>query len=281
MSTDENRLPTSVRMLRIVEELASSGKPISVRELGQRLDLPKPTIYRLCQSMIDEGYLRRDAAEGYVTTTARLRNMANGLLAVGRVDFARHRMLGDIAEKIGETCNLVIPTARGMVYVDRYETQRALRIQLPIGTNVPMHCTASGKLYLSLLTPAKRRRLVSTLPLDRLAPNTLTTVEAIEEELRQTAVRGYGRDNQEFMEGLVALAVPIRDANGHFAAALAFHAPEVRMNLDRAESYLEQLRQGAERIQTEFFATTQSNTYSPADASAHNDNAGTATEFAV
>ena len=65
----------------------------------------------------------------------------------------RQTVLNALAEDVGETCNIAMPERHAMVYLDRVETKWPLRIQLPVGTEVPFHCTASGKMYLSSLKP--------------------------------------------------------------------------------------------------------------------------------
>ena len=66
-----------------------------------------------------------------------------------------------LVDDIGETCNLVIPGRQSMIYLDRVESAWPLRVQLPIGTRVPLHCTASGKLYLSTLSKSRQQRILN------------------------------------------------------------------------------------------------------------------------
>ena len=80
-----------------------------------------------------------------------------GLLYNSRDHMARRQILLNIANKVKETVNFVVPEASGMNYIDRVETDWAFRIQLPIGTNVPFHCTASGKCFLASLSPKKEK----------------------------------------------------------------------------------------------------------------------------
>ena len=94
-----------------------------------------------------------------------------------------------------------------MNYIDRVETDWAFRIQLPIGTNVPFHCTASGKTYLASLPLRQRRTLVDALDLVSRARNTIVDRKTLQEELTTIAAQGYAIDNQEFMDDLVAIAV--------------------------------------------------------------------------
>ena len=154
-----------------------------------------------------------------------------------------------LVAEIGETCNISIPDGTRMIYAERVESRWPLRIQLPTGTPVPLHCTASGKLYLSQLAPSARKRILQRLPLTQNTRNSICDIDQLEAELRKTRQRGYAWDNEEFIEGLVAVAVPIKDPKGRFCAGLALHAPIVRMTLEIAVEQLPKLRASAQQIE--------------------------------
>ncbi|WP_299294473.1 IclR family transcriptional regulator, partial [uncultured Tateyamaria sp.] len=161
---------------------------------------------------------------------------------------ARLTILRGVAEEIGETCNLATPDREGMTYLDRVETEWPLRIQLPIGTQVPFHCTASGKMYLSTLRPHVLRSILTARPLEERTEGTLTDIERIKTELEATRQRGYSTDNEEFMAGMTAVAVPVWDGNGKLLATLSAHAPMQRRTLTQLMDYLPALRRGSEDL---------------------------------
>jgi len=110
---------------------------------------------------------------------------------------------------------------------------------------VPIHCTASGKLFLAMMEPERRRRLLDTLNLSALTEKTITSRSRLETELAETASRGYGTDDEEFILGLVAIAVPVTDAKGRLVGAVALHAAKARLDLTQALQYLPRLRGAA------------------------------------
>jgi len=161
---------------------------------------------------------------------------------------ARHAILAAAARRIGETCNLSIPQDGEMVYLDRVESEWPLRLQLPVGTRVPLHCTASGKLFLSSLAPAPRAAVLRSLTLNAPGPNTITDRDDLNTALDTIRKTQVGTDDQEFLEGMVAVAVPVTDAAGRFFAALAVHAPVMRMSLDQAMTHVPVLREAASQL---------------------------------
>jgi DNA-binding IclR family transcriptional regulator len=222
-------------MLLILELVGRRSDPVTAAELGREMGLPKQTIHRLCNTLSQEGFLVQDY--GGLRPGRRLRQMATGLLHASTSHIARHQILRRLAEDTGETVNFVIPEEGGMSYKDRIETNWPFRVQLPVGSNVPFHCTASGKTYLASLRKQERMRLIHARPLHQATKNTLTDPEALLSELRKISRRGYALDNEEFIEGMVAVAVPVRDADGRYMASIGVHGPAQRYSIERAKAF--------------------------------------------
>ena len=242
------RVPTNTRLLRILEIIARAGRPLTPTEINAELGLPKPSIHRLCATLVEQGFLAPAPDGRRLQPARRARDMASGVLFASRLHIARRQILIEVAREVRETVNFVVPEDDGMSYADRVETDWAFRVQLPIGTHVPFHCTASGKTFLAGLEPAARRRFVAALTLEPHTPNTITEARALLAELEAVAERDYAIDNEEFMEGMVAIAVPVRDRQGRFVAALAFHGPTMRLSFETLLAGREVLTRGAERL---------------------------------
>jgi DNA-binding IclR family transcriptional regulator len=231
--SEPEKIPTSLRTLRILEVIAASETALTPTEINARLGLPKQTAHRLCARLVAEGYIAYVPGGKRLRPARRLRTLAAGLMSASQVHIARHQILEDVARQVGETVNFVVPEELGMSYLDRVETGWAFRVQLPVGTSVPFHCTASGKTWLASLPRERRAKVVSALRLDKLSANTITSAPKLLEELEQIAAQGHGIDNEEFVDGMVAIAVPVVDSEGRFLAALAFHGPCMRLDLDK------------------------------------------------
>lgn len=241
-------IPTNLRLLFVLEELAKSGVPMTPTEINQKLGLPKPTIHRLFATLETEGFLQREIDGRSYAPGRRLRKLSTGVLSSLRVRTARLAILNALAEKIGETCNISVPDRDAMIYIDRVETKWPLRIQLPIGTNVPFYCTASGKMYLSLLKKAHLERYLGSITLEPRSEGTITNKNDLLNEIQKTREQGYAQDDEEFMDGMIALAVPILDVHDRLVSTLSFHAPIQRLTLNQAYQYVDDLREGADEL---------------------------------
>lgn len=240
--TDSDTIPTTLRLLLVVEEIARAGTPVTPTAVNEQLRLPKPTIHRLFATLEAERFLQRDLDGRTYSPGPRLRVMAGGIISSLRIRTARLAILQKLSREIGETCNVALPDRDAMLYLERVETEWPLRIQLPIGTRVPFYCTASGKMYLSSLAENHLKSYLNAVTLEARTPNTLSDQNALVAELNEIRARGYALDREEFMADMVAIAVPIFEANQRLMATLSIHAPTQRFDADRALSCLDALR---------------------------------------
>jgi IclR family acetate operon transcriptional repressor len=231
-SDKQGQIPTNLRLLVLLEEVVKAGVPVTPSALKDVLNLPKPTLHRLFHTAEEAGFLQRDIDGRSYGPGRRLQQLAMNTVSAQRLRAVRVAILSRVAEEVGETCNIAAPDREGMVYLDRVETHWPLRIQLPVGTQVPFHCTASGKMYLSSLRPSYLERFLENIKLNSYVPGTITDKDALKAELEVTRKRGYSTDDEEFMEGMAAVAVAIRDGQDRLVSTLSVHAPLQRVSLE-------------------------------------------------
>jgi DNA-binding IclR family transcriptional regulator len=236
------------RSLRLLSTLAHAGRALSLADLVQALGLPKATVHRQLTQLLDAGYVVRDVDEREFGVGPALRKLALDTLNHGSLRGLRHEVLADLVAEVGETCNFTTTDGAGVLYLDRVEAPWPWRLTLDVGAHVPLHCTASGKLFLAYMPAARREQLMAHLTLTRMTATTLTTVEALRAECAAIAEAGHALDREEFIDGLVAAAVPVRDAAGAVRAALAVHAPTARMPLTTALQRVPALHAAAARM---------------------------------
>ena len=104
-------------------------------------------------------------------------------------------------------------------------------------------------MYLSALPAKTQDRLLASVPLDQHTANSVTDPARIKKMLAETAARGYATDDEEFMEGMAALAIPICDDQGRLLTTLSIHAPKLRHDIASLEAGLPKLREAALRLE--------------------------------
>lgn len=242
-----------LRPLAVLEYLTQSPQPLTLAQLANVLHVPKSTLMRLLRSMEMQGYVLHMPAERGFVPGPRTTTLALQTLGSPNIRRECRAVLRNLVEKLGESCNLTVPDAGRVLYVERVETTEPLRMHLQPGTWVPMHCTASGKLFLASLSLLERQRLLANLELKRYSPRTIVDRLALDEELKRIARLGLGVDNEEFVRGMIAVAVPVLGQDQKPVAAIACHGPTARVSLDDLMTKVPQIRVAAEAMRVLLF----------------------------
>lgn len=247
--------PTSAteKSLAVLEFVVGTLRAASATDIGEALGMPRQSAHRTAQELERLGLLRRDIAGDRYVAGDRLQALAISVISNSAHTRATHLVLEALVGQVQETCNLGMLDGGEVVYVDRVECDWPLRVQLKVGSRVPAHCTAIGKLLLAHLDPASRRRALGPGELRRYTPNTIVDRARLEACLEQIELQGYSINDQEDAVGLIALAVPVRDPQGDVVAGLAVHAPAPRYPIGAALNDLPLYREAADRISRALF----------------------------
>jgi DNA-binding IclR family transcriptional regulator len=212
---------------------------------------PKATLHRWLANLESAGLVQRTLDGRGYELGLRASRLAFSILANKSGSALRHEILQRVAKEVGETCNLTVLHGTQVTYLDRVESKWPLRITFQPGSNVPVYCSASGKLFLALMPPAKRKLILQELRLERLTENTLTDGEDLLEELAVIRKNQYALDREEFLTGLVCVATPVFQGVGRSrtcVAALALQAPIARISCDQMLAKLPILQSAARAL---------------------------------
>ena len=245
--TELNGDTPTLRLIALLEVIAAKDQRCSLQALVEETGLPKPTLHRMLQQLESAGLLQRDGDGRSYGTGTRLRRLAENLLLNDTHHGARHSVLRHLVEEVGESCNLTALAGNEVVYLDRVETAAPLRFYLHPGSRVPAHCSASGKILLAQLSPAQRQRLLAHAPLTKYTAKTVTTLARFEKEIERVQADGFALDNEEFLPGLLCIAVlvPPSDARATSNLCIAMQAPSLRLSIAQAKKRLPALQRAA------------------------------------
>ena len=235
----------AIRLFALLEVIASHDQLFSLQALVEATGLPKPTLHRMLQQLEGAGLLQRESDGRHYSTAVRLRRLAEALLLNDSHHGARHAVLRHLVEEVGESCNITALSGSEVVYLDRVETAAPLRFYLHPGSRVPVHCSASGKVFLAQMSPAQRRRLLAHAPLEAYTPRTLTDLDALEREIQRVRKDGCAFDNEEFLPGLLCIAALVPSESGPSNLCIAVQAPVMRMDMEKAKKLLPALQRAA------------------------------------
>jgi IclR family acetate operon transcriptional repressor len=243
------RFGAIARSLAILEHVAKSPAPVGVLDIIDALELPKATAYRLVDWFISQGYLAREPSRKRLLVGSRLTSLAFGALAASMGNSQPHIVLQRLVNKVNETCNIGTLVNGEVMYFDRIEAKHwPLRLQFSSGSRVPLHCSAIGKLFLAFTPASRRRRLLQHLELRRYTEHTIVDPASLEAELRQIRKQQVSYDREEFLDGVVCVAVPVLGRNGELLAGVAIQAPQARMGIEGGRAHLPVLRGAADEL---------------------------------
>lgn len=227
---------------------------LTLAEISERSGLPKSTCHRLLMSLEREGFISstHPGRYGLGLAIAQLSDIAADRL---RPSPAIQEELRALCAQTEETVGLTILQNRAVLVIERVESAHPFRMQYGIGTRLPLHSTASGKLLLAL---SATEDLIRSIPLEVQTATTLTSRDALEAELQRIREQGFATDHEEMFAGLSCLAVPLLDRYGNVAASLGISGPTARIH-PSADLLLAKLRQCAERVKGRLDALPTSN----------------------
>lgn len=237
------------KALRVLEAVAARARPLAIAELATMLGLSLPTAHRIVTALEGLGFVAREPGKRRIVEGNRLVSLGLAVVQVAVASVTRHAILESLANKTGESCNLGVMAGGNVLYVDRVESHWPLGLRFETGSRVPLHCTAIGKLMLGQLPEnSLDDGYLSSGQLTRYTPTTITDPRRLRKELQRVRNQGYSTDNQEFMSGVVCVAVPVRGPNGKAFAGVAISAAEARLTLAGVKRFLPDLRAAAAKL---------------------------------
>ena len=238
----------TVKAVAILEAMATAKRPLAVSEIGVLLGLPKPTAHRIVRMLENEGLVQREPGSRRLVPGGRLLRLGLELVTASMQQAPRRAILEALSQQVGETCNFGVMTGSHVLYIDRVEAAWPFGLRFEPGSRVPLHCTSMGKLFLSQFSPRKRALLLESIDLHRYTDNTITDPTRLEEEVQKIRRSGASIDNQEFLAGVVCVAVPVNGRTGQPAAAIAVSAPAARLSVEKAMQHVSLMKVAAARL---------------------------------
>jgi IclR family transcriptional regulator, acetate operon repressor len=237
---------STLKAFAVLEVLVRAGRAITLSELMQATELPKPTLHRTLALFEEAGFLAREPGGRAYIIGERLSRFGLDVLRNDHAATERRTILRGVVSEIGESCNFAVLQKGALIYLDRIEAEWPLRLHLPQGgVALPPHCCASGKLLLAYRPAAERQRLLELMTLQRFTERTITDRQVLASELDRIVTAGYAVDNEEYVIGVACVAVPVRNRHGEVIASLAVQGATARLPLMRAIEFVPRLQAAA------------------------------------
>ncbi|MFC7674421.1 IclR family transcriptional regulator [Mycolicibacterium sp. GCM10028919] len=205
------------KVLAVLEALAEHRR---LTDLARTTGLPKSTVHRILQTMVDRGFAAFDEDNGY-SPGPRMVGLSGRTIGEFGASLGAEPVLRRLQERFSATVHMAVLTGDEAVYVRKLEGNKPYRMVSRVGMAIPLHCTGIGKALLAGMPEEEVAALVQRTGLPRRTPRTLTTLDALLADLKATRERGWARDMEENEEGIVCAGAAIRDHSGRMSAAIS------------------------------------------------------------
>lgn len=221
MSERSERSSTSLeRGLAILSSFNVPDALLGITDLSQRLAMTPSTVHRYVATLVRLGYLERDVATRKYRIGFRAADLALAAVSGRGLADAARPLLETLSSETGKTVSLAVLDGTEVVYLVRVANPRGITLDLRIGSRLPAHCTAMGKVLLASLPPSELERRLDTFDLVPLTSRTITDVTQLGAELDAVRTNGYATNNQELSYDLRTVAAPVYDRHGDVVAAV-------------------------------------------------------------
>jgi DNA-binding IclR family transcriptional regulator len=234
----EHSAATVEKAIDLLFHLHDHGQPQGVSALSRALDAPKSSVHRLLLALSRRGIVERDDHGRY--------RPGNGLVALGAgvldrepVVAAARAVLPAVVERIGETLFVVADQGGTLRVLDKCEGGGLLRASPRIGSRIPVHCTAVGRLHMGHLPEIYP-------PADIAAKHELSLRE-VEQKIERALERGWDSNIDEWQAGLGVIAAPVL-VRGRLRAAVALGAATPRLQALGGEALAPRVAEAANLI---------------------------------
>jgi DNA-binding IclR family transcriptional regulator len=217
------------RAVTILGVLSGVRGGVGLAEIALAAKVHKSTAHRIIMSLESQRIIDRDPSTGKYRLGLRLFELGSAAIAQFNIRERARRFLEAVVNEAGETVHLCVLDAGEVLYLDKVEPSRSIRMTSRIGLRNPVHCTAVGKAMLAYLRDDEVNAIVQRHGLKRFTATTLTTLAELKADLDKIRKCGYAVDDEEHEEGVRCVASVVRDHSGRPAAAMSISAPSFRI----------------------------------------------------
>jgi len=228
--------------------LCNSPSGMTLTDLTDVLRLPKSTAYRILQSLVEQRFALQDPDTKIYKAGLRMIELAHQVLAHIELRIQSRAEVEELSCRFNETVHLGVLDRDEIIYIDKHDSQKVVRMYSAIGNRSPLHCTGVGKVLLADFSEETLERIVRKKGLHRYTENTITSFPELKKHLAMVRKKGYAIDDGEHEREITCVASPIRGYGGKVIGAISLTVPISRMSRDDIEDLSPVVMDYADRI---------------------------------
>ena len=219
MNPGFRRVPAIDKCFAILELLAQSKAPMGISDISGKLNLNKSTVFNIGHTLRDLNVLehQRDGKFVFGTRFYILGNMAGKRSALIQT---AHPYLETINEQTKLTAFLGLRSDRRTILIDKVDSAYGIKVSSEIGIQMPILAGAGIKAMLAQLSDEAVDEVLARTELKSYTPHSIIDKAVYKEEILEVRKQGIAYDREEYIEGMVAFAVPIKAYGRDIQAAI-------------------------------------------------------------
>jgi DNA-binding IclR family transcriptional regulator len=230
------------RAFAVLDLLGESETPLGLAQVAASLHLHKSTAHRFLM-VLERHHMVERTGSGKFRLGLRLFDFGNRAIEQYDLRDRAQPHLRRLVAETEETAHLCILEQAHVIYIDKIEPARSVRMITRVGASNPVHCTSVGKAMLAFLPEERIADVIRRTRFERFTHRTIATPEALRAEIEKTRRRGYAVDDEELEEGLRCIAVPVLDAQRQPVAAVSVSGPSFRVTAQKLPAIANHLLQ--------------------------------------
>ncbi len=244
------------RALTILDLLRNEAVPLGVNEIAKRCGISPATTFRLLKTLLCYGWVYQNTEEKYLLgyKISAVTEKTSFLLMLKEVAYF---VMMRLSETEHEAMNLVVRDMDRCYILGQSRTAKIVDYVPPVGTVLPFHASACGKILLSELDEKILSSLLDTIDFRRMTDKTITDRTAFLEELTKIRSQGYSLDTHESQNEGFCIAVPIRSDEGEIIAALSFSGFIGYKSEIEVDYYVRLLKEASETITQKLYPNSE------------------------
>lgn len=233
--------------LAILEVFGPGREQLTVSDAARSTGMWPATARRCLLTLEHLGYLSFDGK--FYRPTPRMVRLGASYLETASLPALAQPHAVAARDQLGESVSVGVLDGDDVVFVARAEVQRLVTAAVRLGTQLPAHASASGRVLLADLPDEELAERLERVAPSATTPHTVVDVAGLRERVQRAREDGYATTDEELELGIRTLAVPVRDSTGHVPAALAVSTLTARVSrTELLENFLPVLITHAERL---------------------------------
>ncbi|WP_128739064.1 IclR family transcriptional regulator [Desulfocucumis palustris] len=236
------------RALSILECFSINETALSILEISEKIDLPRPTIARLVYTLESRGYLMRKGSSKKYSLGMSLFRLGTIVQNSIQLSTVARPILKKLQAISNETVYLDVIDGNYRLCVLSFESNHTIRSVVPVGQRSPLHAGSDGKVLLAYQPEKYINDFIQNSYLKSFTANTITDPERLKKELSIIREKGYSLSYAEYSPDSAGISSPVWDGTGNVVAAISLSLPQYRATEDTVKIYIRELQKASQAL---------------------------------